>query len=650
MTEAPLVRDQHVVIIGGANSAGQAAVYFAGYAGRSRCSCAPGSSKSMSQYLIEQLARYDNVESALGCAAMPPANGRLRALAAAHRRRKERIERTRASCHRLAVPRTDWLEGVVARDERGLHPRRARRARLRLAAGARPAALETSVPGRVRRRRRARAVDQARGQRGRRGLDGRLAHASVPGRRVSSPTLAELRTIDLFDDLDDARLGEWAPVCELRDVRAGEVLAEQGMEPPGVWLLLEGAVQALLVEGERTEPIGRQEAPTWLGAIATLTGGPIGVRMVATDDTRAALVPHAEFRRLAMAQPEVHDRVMKQVAPVMSRVNRARAEPRTLTSLGTMAAGLAHELNNPAAAAQRAATLLAEALETVNAAWRDFVASGVEREQAAELVRLHQRAVDCAAKRTALSGLDAADAEDELLQLLEDAGVPDAWRLAEPLAAAGIDEGWLKEVSQHAGTATRSALEWVAATLTARGLAEELKGRDAADVDARRRGEELLVHGPRCGRRGRRARGARDDDRRARAQAQAHDDRGAPRVRPRPAELTVHGSELNQVWTNLLDNAIDALGETGTITITTSAEGGGARVEIADDGPGIPDEIRERIFDSFFTTKDVGKGTGLGLATARQIVVERHGGTMTVESEPGRTAFRIWLPFGGAAG
>jgi signal transduction histidine kinase len=117
-----------------------------------------------------------------------------------------------------------------------------------------------------------------------------------------------------------------------------------------------------------------------------------------------------------------------------------------------------------------------------------------------------------------------------------------------------------------------------------------------------------------------------------------HYDRDLPR-------LTVRGSELNQVWTNLLDNAIDALGQTGRITITTEADGNCAVVEIADDGPGIPADVRDRIFDPFFTTKGVGEGTGLGLATARRIVVDRHDGSLTLESRPGRTAFRARLPF-----
>jgi signal transduction histidine kinase len=108
--------------------------------------------------------------------------------------------------------------------------------------------------------------------------------------------------------------------------------------------------------------------------------------------------------------------------------------------------------------------------------------------------------------------------------------------------------------------------------------------------------------------------------------------------------LTVRGSELNQVWTNLLDNAIDALGEQGTIAIATRADGNCVVIEIADDGPGVPDELAGRIFDPFFTTKDVGHGTGLGLATARRIVVDRHDGSLTLDSRPGRTVFSVRLP------
>jgi signal transduction histidine kinase len=113
-------------------------------------------------------------------------------------------------------------------------------------------------------------------------------------------------------------------------------------------------------------------------------------------------------------------------------------------------------------------------------------------------------------------------------------------------------------------------------------------------------------------------------------------------------KLTLRGSELNQVWTNILANAIEALGESGTIKITTVRDGVCARIDITDDGPGIPDAIRDRVFDPFFTTKDVGEGTGLGLDTARRIVTDRLGGSIEFESRPGCTTFRVWLPLEGS--
>jgi signal transduction histidine kinase len=367
--------------------------------------------------------------------------------------------------------------------------------------------------------------------------------------------------------------------------------------------------------------------------------------MQAETAGRVALIAPADFNRLALAHAGVHRRVMQQVAPVVSRLTAMEQDRERLASLGTMAAGLAHELNNPAAAARRAAAEMAEMLEVVTSSIARFVESGMERAGAEQLVALQQEAMARAAAATALDTLAAADAEDDVLEHLEALGVGEPWRLAEPLAAAGVDCAWLDRVAQLAGPATDAALRWVAASLTAGRLAAELQestARMSALVGAVKtyaymdRGElveidlhegletTLVVLGHKL----------KHTD----IRVQRDYDRDLPR-------LTVRGSELNQVWTNLLDNAIDALGEEGTITIATRADGSCAVVEIADDGPGIAPEVRDRIFDPFVTTKDVGHGTGLGLSTARRIVVDRHDGSLTVESEPGRTAFRVRLPF-----
>ncbi len=280
---------------------------------------------------------------------------------------------------------------------------------------------------------------------------------------------------------------------------------------------------------------------------------------------------------------------------------------------------------------------MTEALDAIGSALASFVEAGVERAEAEQLLALQQQAIAHAAAATALDTLDASDAEEELLGRLEALDIADPWQLAEPLAVAGVDQQWLDRVAALAGPATGAALRWVAATLTAGRLAAELREsteRMSALVGAVKSYAYM--------------------DRGGLVEVDLHEGlettltvlgyklkhtsialvRDYDRALPK---LTVRGSELNQVWTNLLDNAIDALGEQGTITVTTRADGGCAVVEIADDGPGIPAEVAGRIFDPFFTTKDVGHGTGLGLATARRIVVERHNGSLTVEAQPGRT-------------
>jgi signal transduction histidine kinase len=458
-------------------------------------------------------------------------------------------------------------------------------------------------------------------------------------------TAAELRTIDLFDDLDDGEIAQWVAVAHPRRVEPGEALVEPGEELLGVQLLIEGEARSLMIENGREEPVGHQRAPTWIGAIATLTEGPFAVRMIAETPCRAAVIAPEDFRRLASEQPSIYRRVMQAVRPVTTRLTSIEQSRERLAALGTMAAGLAHELNNPAAAARRAADQLAEALEVISATMECFVKAGVERAQAEQLLELQQAAVHHAVACTALGALDAADAEEALLAMLEDLGVRDAWELAEPLAVAGVDRAWLERVAQLAGPATDQAVRWVAATLTAGRLAVELQ-------DSTQRMSELV--------------GAVKSyaymDRGELVEVDLHEglettlmvlkhklkhtaitvsrdyDRTLPKV-------MVRGSELNQVWTNLIDNAIAALGERGTISVRTRADAGCAVIEIADDGPGIPATVLDRVFDPFFTTKDVGEGTGLGLATARRIVVDRHDGSITAESEPGHTTFRVRLPF-----
>ncbi len=465
------------------------------------------------------------------------------------------------------------------------------------------------------------------------------------------PTLEELRTIDLFEGLADDQLERWREAAEILELPADALVADAGgASVPDFILLLRGVVQGLVTEAGRVEPITRQTAPTWMGAISVLTETRIGGELRAVTDVRLAVVAAEDFTRLVTSQRPVFRRVMRAVRPVATRIAAREQNRERLASLGTMAAGLAHELNNPAAAARRAAADLADALDVLASTIGLFVESGIERAQAQELVVMQREAMERAAARDALSTLDAADAEDELLESLERLNISEPWRLSEPLVVAGIDAAWLDRVAAIAGPGTSAAVWWIASSLTTRELAAEIAEsteRMSKLVKAIKayafmdRGElvetdvhdgletTLVVLGHKL--------------KHTSIEVRRDYDRTLPKI-------TLRGSELNQVWTNLLANAIEALGDTGEIKIVTERDGACARIDIADSGPGIPDDIRGHVFDPFFTTKNVGEGTGLGLDTARRIVTERLNGSINFESEPGRTVFHVWLPLNGPAG
>jgi len=461
---------------------------------------------------------------------------------------------------------------------------------------------------------------------------------------MSAPTINELRSFDLLEELDDERLGAVAARAEIRRYAAGETIAEEGESSHGVYLLLEGTAETFAHVGEVYEPSGEHVAPTWLGAIAALTGTTLGVRVQAATDVRLAAIAPDDFVELALANRSIMRLVLARVRPVVGRIASIEQNRERLESLGTMAAGLAHELNNPAAAARRASADLADALEVLGSTIGVFVESGIERAQAAELVKLQAEAQRRAGEQRPRSALEASDAEEAVAATLEDAGVEDGWRLAEPLSRAGVDEAFLGRICELAGPAAGAALRWIAATLLARELAGELAEsteRMSRLVGAVKRYAYM--------------------DRGGLIEVDIHEDldntltilghklkHATIELRrdydPELGPITAYGAELNQVWTNLLDNAIDAVGSAGTITISSRRDGACVEVDIADDGPGIPAEIQERIFDPFFTTKEVGRGTGLGLDTARRIVVERHRGSLTVDSGPAGTVFRVRLP------
>ncbi len=453
----------------------------------------------------------------------------------------------------------------------------------------------------------------------------------------------ELRHVPLFAQLQDEQLLWITEHSSEMTLKNGDMLFSEGNPGVHFYVLLTGVLQVTRNISGREAVIATHHAGVFTGEVPLLTETPFVASARSIADSRLLAMDIPQFHAMLARCPSLIKIVLAAFSMRVQSMDTVIQQNDKLAGLGKLSAGLAHELNNPAAASRRSAQQLRKTVQTLQSSSLTLNQQ-LPAAQMEHLARLRDAAIKQSAQAVERDALEQSEREDELGAWLDEHGVADSWDLAPTFVRAGLDLQQLDDFATQIEPASPSdALTWLEATLTATELLDEIDhstGRISELIQAMKeyaymdqaKQQEVDIHE------------GIENTLKIMQHKLKHDivvtreyDRSLPRI-------MVYGSELNQVWTNLIDNAVDALDGHGQIKIRTWREGDFIQVEISDNGSGIPPEVQSHIFEPFFTTKGVGKGTGLGLDIAHRIVVDDHHGDITVTSMPGDTRFQVCLP------
>ncbi|MFN2221155.1 MAG: sensor histidine kinase [Candidatus Promineifilaceae bacterium] len=461
--------------------------------------------------------------------------------------------------------------------------------------------------------------------------------------------VAFLRNVPLFSNLPEEDLVRICDMATMVSLEPGEQLFAEGSPGDRAYVIVSGELEIVKVSAKRNVLLALRTTGEVIGEMALLQDRPRMASAVARTAVELITIGREQLQQLRYTSPSAAEAMFYTVLQRWRSTESKMRQSEKMAQLGTLTAGIAHELNNPAAAVKRGAEQLADAMAELTTTFSMLSKSGLSDEQWDLWSQLSNKAKEQAERPPVLDALSRSDREYELEEWLEDQGVDEAWEYASGLVDLSFSDDELEQlVAQFKADQLAVILRWLNNTYNTYSLFAEMN-QGATRISGIVKGLKTYSYLDQAPVQMVDLHQGIDDT----LLILAYKLKSGPSVRreyePEMPKIMGYGSELNQVWTNILDNAIDALkdmppGE-GLITIRTQKDSDWAIVEIEDNGPGIPADIQSRIFEPFFTTKPPGVGTGLGLDISYNIVVNKHRGDIRLESEPGRTCFQIWLPF-----